>query len=402
MNHAPMLTVDEALAQMLDAARPLTHTETVTTLEASGRVLAEDQFSKIDVPGFDNSAMDGYALHIADFAALPDRFPVVQRIAAGSVGEPLAAGCAARIFTGAPVPPGCNAVVMQEDCQQDGDALLVKAKVLAGQHIRRRGEDIGSGHCILRAGTRLQPQHTALAASVGLAVLPVRKVLKVGVFFTGDELIMPGNPLPPGAIYNSNRFAIIGLLKALGCEVTDYGNVPDNLPRTMETLALAAVSNHVVVTCGGVSVGEEDHVKAAVQRLGQLNLWKIAMKPGKPLAVGNVQGAVFIGLPGNPVSAFVTFCLLARPLLLRSMGAEGVTPARMALPAAFNWPKADRRREFLRARLNSVGQVELYPQQGSGVMTSLVWADGLVDLPANTTVAEGDIVQFLPLSALLY
>ncbi len=396
-----LLSVDEALERLLAQVEPQLRIETIPTIDACGRVLAEDQISSIAVPAFDNSAMDGYALHVPDFANMPAQYPVVQRIAAGDTGVALQAGEAARIFTGAPVPPGCNAVVMQEDCVIEQGALRVSSQVRANQHIRRAGEDIQVGQCILKAGTLLKPQHVAQAASVGLAVLPVFKTLKVGVFFTGNELVMPGNPLPPGGIYNSNRFTIVSLLRRLGCEVTDYGTVPDNLEATVSTLAMAAISNHVVVTSGGVSVGEEDHVKRAVQKLGEIDVWRIAMKPGKPLAVGKLDRTLFIGLPGNPVSTFVTFCKMARPMILRAMGVQDVDAPVYQLPAAFSWPKADKRREFLRARLNAEGKVELYPHQGSGVLSSVVWGQGLVDLPAGQTVEPGQMVQFVPYDSLV-
>lgn len=397
----PLLSVDEALSRLLSMVEPQLRTETIPTIEAGGRVLAEDQYSQIAVPAFDNSAMDGYALHIGDFESLPKQFPVVQRIAAGDTGVALQVGEAARIFTGAPVPEGCNAVVMQEDCVIEEGILQVSGQIRAGQHIRCAGEDIQIGQCILQAGTLLKPQHVAQAASVGLAVLPVFKTLKVGVFFTGNELVMPGNPLPPGGIYNSNRFSVVSLLRNLGCEVTDYGTVPDNLEATVSTLAMAAISNHVVLTSGGVSVGEEDHVKRAVQKLGEIDVWRIAMKPGKPLAVGRLDRTLFIGLPGNPVSTFVTFCMMARPIILRAMGVKDVSTRQYQLPAAFNWPKADKRREFLRARINEQGQVELYPHQGSGVLSSVVWGHGLVDLPAGQTVNTGDRVCFISYDSLV-
>ncbi len=403
--NAPLQSFDDALAALLVNAKAIEATKTLPSLDVAGRILARPLVSTIDVPAFDNSAMDGYALAIADFGAMPARFPVTQRIAAGAVGQPLAAGEAARIFTGAPIPSGCNAVVMQEDCEEIDGQLTVKGAVSPGQHIRCRGEDITAGTQVLPAGQRLQPQDIALAASVGVAELQVNARLKVGLLFTGDELTMPGEPLPPGGIYNSNRYALSALLGRLGCVVNDYGNVPDTAEATRDALAEAAAENDVVISCGGVSVGEEDHVKAAVGSLGALQLWRIAMKPGKPLAFGRVADAAFIGLPGNPVSSFITFVLLARPYLLKRMGATDYLPQRIPVKAGFDWPKPDKRREFLRVKLEFDAQGEaiarLYPNQGSGVMTSLVWGDGLIDLPAGQSVKAGDRVSYIALSQLI-
>lgn len=399
-----LLPFDDALARLLAAARPLAGTDALPLLDANGRVLAQAVTAPIDVPGFDNSAMDGYALNLADFAAPPASLPVVQRIAAGATGEPLAPNTAARIFTGAPVPEGCNAVVPQEEVEAGDGSIALRAGVRPGQHIRRRGEDIAADSTILPAGARLSPQQLALAASVGLPTLPVHARLRVGVLFTGDELIAPGEPLPAGGIYDSNRYAIVSLLYRLGAVVNDYGNVPDRRDATEAALREAA-DNDVVISVGGVSVGEEDHVKAAVSALGQLDLWRIAMKPGKPLAFGRIGEADFIGLPGNPVSAYLTFCLLARPFLLARMGVPQQAFESLRLPAAFERARPDARREFLRARLqhDADGQLRviLHPQQGSAVMSGLCWADGLVDVPADTTVAGGDLVRYLPLSQFL-
>ena len=401
----PMLAVREALDILLAAARPVDEVERVPTLEANGRVLAEDQVSPLQVPGFDNTQMDGYAVRATDCASGGARLRVAQRIPAGTVGQPLAAGTAARIFTGALIPEGADAVVMQEQCELVGDSVTVRHAPRAGEWIRRAGEDVRSGAVILAAGTRLRAQELGLAASVGLAALPVRRRLRVAVFFTGDELAMPGEPLAPGAIYNSNRFTLRGLLENLGCELTDYGIVPDALQATRDTLRAAAQAHDLIITSGGVSVGEEDHVKPAVEAEGQLNMWQIAVKPGKPLAFGEVRreggAAFFIGLPGNPVSSFITFLLFVRPFVLRLQGVIGpVTPRTIALRADFDWPKADRRNEFLRVRLNDAGGLDLFPNQGSGVLTSTVWADGLVDNPPGQAIARGDVVRFIPFAAL--
>jgi len=401
------LSVAEATQFLLQAAVALTDTEIIPTLEANGRVLAAAQVAQINVPGMDNSQMDGYAVRAADCTTGSARLPVSQRIAAGHIGTTLQPGTAARIFTGAMVPAGADAIVMQEACEVDGDHVIVRHQPQAGDWIRRIGEDIRSGATILSAGVRLRAQELGLAASVGLASLPVLRKLRVAVFFTGDELTMPGQPLAPGAIYNSNRFLLRGLLENLGCEVSDYGIVPDQLQTTRDTLRVAAAGHDLIITSGGVSVGEEDHVKPAVEAEGRLNMWQIAMKPGKPLAFGEVHRAVggkafFLGLPGNPVSTFVTFLIFVRPFLLRLQGVEQVAPRVLHLRADFDWPRADRRQEFLRARFNEQGGLDLFAHQGSGVLTSTVWADGLIDNPAGQTIVRGDLVRFVPFDHLLH
>jgi len=418
----PMLTVRQALDFLLDAARPVDGVEHVDTLEANGRVLAEDQVSLLDVPSADNTQMDGYAVRAADCAGGNARLRVVQRIPAGSIGQFLEPGTAARIFTGALMPDGADAVVMQEQCERSGDPaagdpaagdmVTIRHTPQPGEWIRRRGEDVRAGAVILAAGTRLRSQELGLAASVGLATLPVRRRLRVAVFFTGDELAMPGEPLKRGSIYNSNRFTLRALLENLGCEFTDYGIVPDSLQATRDTLREAARGHDLIITSGGVSVGEEDHIKPAVEAEGRLNMWQIAVKPGKPLAFGQVRrsgadeaadNAFFIGLPGNPVSSFITFLLFVRPFLLRLQGVSGpVEPRAIPMRADFDWPRADRRNEFLRARMNGEGGLELFPNQGSGVLTSTAWADGLIDNPPGQAIARGDVVRFIPFAALQY
>ncbi len=402
-----MRPFDEVRAALLAAATPVREVDTVSTAEARGRVLAVDQVSGLDVPPLDNSSMDGYAVNSADVTAAGARLTVAQRIPAGSVGHLLARGTAARIFTGAPVPHGADAIVMQELCSLDGDAVLIDHLPRPGEWIRRAGEDIARGATLLAAGTRLQPQMLGLAASVGCASLPVFRRLRVALFSTGDELVMPGEPLPAGAIYNSNRYVLRGLLEALGCEVHDLGIVPDSLDATRAALRGAAAACDLIVTSGGVSVGEEDHVRPAVLAEGRLDLWLVAMKPGKPVAFGHVDdpaggpGAAFIGLPGNPVSSFVTFALLVRPFVLRAMGVADCLPRSIPLVADFDWSRPDRRREFLRARLGADGRVGLFPNQGPGVLTSTVWADGLVDNPPGQAIAAGETVRFIPYSELL-
>jgi molybdopterin molybdotransferase len=391
-----LLSVDEALAVLLAGARPVAEVEDVPTLEATGRVLAKAQSSTMDVPPMDNSAMDGYAVRIADGAKLR----VAQRIMAGSVGKPLQPGTAARIFTGAPVPPGCDAVVMQERCEVQGDAVLLKKTPQPGEWIRRKASDIAQGAQILAPGIRLRPQDTGLAASVGIKHLPLRRRVRMGLFFTGDELVMPGDPLPPGRIYNSNRFTLNGLAATFGCEVRDHGIVPDTLEATRAVLKRAAAECDVIVTSGGVSVGDADFVKPAVQAEGSLLMWKIAMKPGRPLAFGKVGNAAFIGLPGNPVSSFVTFLIFVRPFLLKTQGIEHVMPREIRARADFDWAEPDARREYLRVKWNAQGGLEIYPTQDSAVMTSTAWADGLVDNPPNHAIRRGDAVRFLPYTEL--
>lgn len=391
-----LLSVDEALAQMLARAKPVADIEEVPTLEATGRVLARAQRSTMNVPPLDNSAMDGYAVRVADGTKLK----VVQRIMAGSVGEPLAPGTAARIFTGAPIPAGADAVVMQEYCTVEGDRLTINRPPHPGQWVRRVASDIAKGAEILTPGKRLAPQDTGLAASVGIGALPVYRRLRLGLFFTGDELVMPGEPLAPGRIYNSNRFTLRGLAEMLDCELRDYGIVPDTLDATREVLRRAAGECDLVVTSGGVSVGDADYVKPAVEAEGQLLMWRIAMKPGRPLAFGNVGQSLFIGLPGNPVSSFVTFLIFVRPFILKAQGMTDIKPHTIAARADFDWPEPDTRREFLRARWNGNGGLDLYPTQDSAVLTSTAWADGLIDNPAGQAIRKGETVQFLPYSEL--
>ncbi|HZR69061.1 MAG TPA: gephyrin-like molybdotransferase Glp [Burkholderiales bacterium] len=395
-----LLSVDDALERLLSGARPVAERETVATLEAAGRVLAEAQRSAMNVPPMDNSAMDGYAVRRADVRAPGARLQVSQRIAAGSVGRPLAPGTAARIFTGAPVPEGADAIVIQEDTSAEGDAVIVNKVPGPGEWIRRVASDIAAGDVILAPGIRLRPQDVGLAASVGIARLPVARRVRLGLFFTGDELVMPGDPLPPGRIYNSNRFTLNGLARAFDCEVRDYGIVPDDLGSTRDVLRRAASECDVIVTSGGVSVGEADFVKPAVEAEGELLMWRIAMKPGRPLAFGRVAKAAFIGLPGNPVSSFVTFLLFVRPFLLKTQGIAQVAPHAIEARADFDWPRPDPRREFLRVKWNARGGLDLYPTQDSAVLTSTAWADGLVDNPPGRAIRAGDTVSFLPYSEL--
>ena len=394
-----LLSVDEALATLLAQARPLADIEEVSTLEASGRILARAQRSTMDVPPMDNSAMDGYAVRLSDLSP-GKKLKVKQKILAGSVGKPLEPGTAARIFTGAPIPQGADAVVMQEFCEAEGDAVLVKKQPAKGEWIRATASDIKKGGEILAAGKRLQPQDTGLAASVGLKTLPVYRRVRLGLFFTGDELVMPGEPLAPGRIYNSNRFTLRGLAEAFDCDLRDYGIVPDSLEATRQVLRKAASECDVVVTSGGVSVGDADYVRPAVEAEGSLLMWKIAMKPGRPLAFGKIGSSFFIGLPGNPVSSFVTFLIFVRPFLLKTQGRTETNPRTIMARSDFEWPEPDARREFLRVKWNAQGGLDLYPTQDSAVLTSTAWADGLVDNPAKHAIRKGDMVTFLPYSEL--
>ena len=437
----PLISADDALARLLAAVAPSGRIDNVSTPEAWGRVLAQDVVSSVDVPPEDNSAMDGYAIRIANLVnGAGTLLPVSQRIVAGQVGRPLAAGTAARIFTGAQVPAGADAVVMQENCQAVPSAgvddpfggVRVNEMPVPGMAIRRRGEDVMGGHVVLRAGHRLDAAAIGLAATVGMARLDVAARPRVALFSTGDELVMPGEPLPPGAIYNSNRFMLGALLRGQGCLVTDLGNVPDRLDATRAMLREAAAGHDLILSSGGVSVGEEDHLKPALAAEGRLDLWAIAIKPGKPLAFGAVRrdsaaaapgrsgagpqaleggprvsvGGLdgpetwFIGLPGNPVSSYVTFTLFVRPVLARLQGAQAVTPVGLPVRADFAWPKPDRRREFLRVRRNAQGGLDLYRNQGSGVLTSLAWGDGLADIAPGQAVAPGDLVSYLSLAEL--
>ena len=419
---APLLSLDEALARLTAGATAarITEVDTVSTFDALGRVLAADVVSAIDLPPADNSSMDGYALRVADASEAGARLQISQRIPAGVVGTALLAGTVARIFTGAQVPAGADAVVMQEDCEPvEGDAVRVTKPPSLGQWIRRRGEDVCSGSTVLAHGLRLTPQALGLAAGVGAATLAVVRRPRVALFSTGDELVMPGavapHALPPGAIYNSNRYTLRGLLQVAGCDVSDLGIVPDRLDATRDALRRAAVANDLILTSGGVSVGEEDHIRPAVAAEGRIELWQVAIKPGKPLAFGAVrrtaaQGALrsdgvdealFIGLPGNPVSSFVTFLLAVAPVLRAMQGLPAALPEALPLPAHFDWPRPDRRREFLRVRRNAAGGLDLYPNQSSGVLTSAVWADGLVDNPPGHAIAHGELVAYRPLAALI-
>ena len=415
MSRAPLTPLEDALAAVLAQAQPLPGAAFVDLLQADGRVLAADCIAPLQVPPLDNSAMDGYAVRSAEVAQAGTVLPVSQRIPAGQVGTALQVGTVARIFTGAPLPLGADAIVMQEDCTVlDDGRVRFDAVPQPGQFVRRAGQDIALGSTALQAGLRLTPAALGLAASLGLAQLPVARRPRVALFSTGDELALPGSiapqDLPPGHIFNSNRYVLASLLQRWGCEVVDGGILPDDRVATHAALAQAAQDCDLLVTSAGVSVGEEDHVRPVVEQLGALSLWKIAMKPGKPFAFGHVRRsggdpaagrAHFIGLPGNPVSSLITALVLLRPFVLALQGASVVQPPAHWLTADFEITQRDSRREFLRARRNAAGQLELFANQNSGVLTSTVWAEGLVDNPAQTLIARGDRVRFLPFSELL-
>ncbi|WP_295400112.1 gephyrin-like molybdotransferase Glp [uncultured Thiocystis sp.] len=403
----PTLTKQEAIDFLLSRVQPIVDTESITTDTALGRVLAAPVTSAIDVPGWDNSAMDGYAIRHADLAAEDGWLRVGQRIPTGSTGVDLEPGTAARIFTGAPTPGGADTVVVQEICERDGDRVRIPLDCKAGANIRRAGEDIRAGAEVIAAGTRLAPQHLGLAASVGVARLPVYRRLRVAILASGDELAMPGEPLGPSQIYNSNRFLLIGLLQGLGCEVVDLGIVADTLDATTDALTRGAREADLILASGGVSVGEEDHLKPAVEKIGTLDLWNIAIRPGKPVAFGWVQGTPVLGAPGNPVSLFVTFCLFARPVVLRRQGATGdLAPRVLKIRAGFDWPKPDKRTEFHRARLQTGddGELELavFPTRSSAVLSSVAWADGLIEIPPGRATRRGELVDFMPFADLLH
>lgn len=400
-----VLGFDAAVARLLSQARRPVKLTDLPLLEAQNRILATAVSASINVPSFDNSAMDGYAINVTDLTKNPDSYVVVQRIAAGQSGQALEPGEAARIFTGAPVPDGTNVVVPQEQVEVQGNRIRVAGTLRLSQHIRSCGEDVAVDDVVLESGIRLAPQHLALAASIGVAQVPVYRQLRVGVVFTGDELVEPGQGLAPGKIYNSNRYALIALLTRLGCDAVDFGVVKDNFAATAAVLSSASEQCDVVMTCGGISVGEEDWVKRAVTDLGRLDVWRIAMKPGKPLAFGRIGNADFIGLPGNPVSAFVTFLVVVMPFLRQRMGLQAVMPRYQYAVAGFDWAGDAKRREFLRVRQEPGESAQpllaLWPNQGSAVVSGLVWADGLVDLEPGTRVSAGDAVRYVTLLTLM-
>ena len=394
------MPVEAALQRLLELATeaPAGLVEILPLAAADGRVLAQDIVAGLDLPPWDNSAMDGYALRLADWTGEP--LAVSQRIFAGNAPAPLEPGSCARIFTGAPLPAGADCVEMQENVELLADGRVrFNHPLKARQHIRPQGQETREGELVLEAGSRLTPIELGLIASLGVAEVRVSRGLRVAVLSTGDELLEPGQPLGAGQIYNSNRQLLISWLQRLGCEVVDAGILPDDLQATRDALA-QLLDVGLILSTGGVSVGEADFLGAALREEGQLAFWKLAIKPGKPLTFGHFRGVPVIGLPGNPASTLVTFGLLARPYILRRMGALQVEPLGCNVPAGFVWKKAGSRREYLRAKLQD-GRAVLYPNQSSGVLRSAAWADGLVEVLENSTLAEGDAVRFIPFSELL-
>ncbi|WP_236178088.1 MULTISPECIES: molybdopterin molybdotransferase MoeA [Pseudomonas] len=395
-----LMPVEEALARLLEMAEGsrIVEFEYLPLAQVQGRVLAQDLVSTLDLPPWPNSAMDGYALNLADWTGEP--LPVSQKIFAGQAPESLKPGTCARIFTGAPVPEGADCVEMQENVEIHADERVrfIEAMV-AGQNIRPQGQETTVGELVLPAGTRLGPIEQGLAASLGCAGLEVVRRVRVAVLSTGDELVEPGTALGPGQIYNSNRVLLCSWLQRLGCEVVDAGILPDDLATTRARLGeLQDVD--LILSTGGVSVGEADFLGIALREEGELTLWKLAIKPGKPLTVGHFRDVPVIGLPGNPASTLVTFALLTRPYLLRRQGVQDVEPLTFSVPAGFVWPQAGNRREFLRGRLEQ-GRAIIYRNQSSGVLRSAAWAEGLVEVREGRVLAEGDLVPFIPLNELL-
>ena len=403
-----LMPVEEAKAKILATVKPLTEFRMVPVDQALGLILAEDQVAQTAVPPADNSAMDGYAIRYADLSeGESTTLTVSQRIPAGVAPQLLEEGTAARIFTGAETPANADTVVMQEDCTVDGDTITFPNKEVEkqGQHVRPRGQDLAEGSTVLQAGRRLLPQDLGVLASVGVGEVKVVRPVKVAILSTGDELVEPGTPLQPGQIYNSNRAMLAGLLEGLNIEPVDVGFVEDTLEATKAALLRAAEQADVIMTTGGVSVGEEDHVKPAVEQLGSIDLWKMAIKPGKPLAYGEVNGTPFFGLPGNPASAFVTFLVVAREYLLAMQGAQELAPLSITAQANFSLKKGGKRKEYFRARLSvdeqGRNQVSLYDNQSSGVLSSASWGNGLAVVEMDQLVTTGDAVEFIPFDSLL-
>ena len=390
-----MISYAEALSRLLSSAKPIEQIEEIPLLYSTARVVAEDIVSPIAVPGWDNSQMDGYGVAIEEIE-IGKRYPISQRIPAGSVGERLQPGTVVRIFTGAPIPAGVTAVIPQELAQTTDQGVVFTRLVRPGEWIRRTGSDIQVGETVLTKGSVLTPGAIGMLASVGRAYVKVYRRLRVGVFFSGDELCQPGRTLPPGGIYNSNRFTLRSLLVSAGCEVFDLGNIPDQLERTKNALRRAAETTDVILSTGGMSVGEEDHLKPAVLSLGKMDLWRVSLKPGKPVAFGSVLDVPFIGIPGNPVAAFVVFMMMVRPFLMRRAGQRHVVLQPMKMRADFDWTRPSDRQEFLRVRRNADGGLRLYPNQNSQVLSSCGWADGLVDCPSSHVIRRGDRVSYYP------
>lgn len=400
-----LLDLADARASILAGVSPLPETETLEIGATVKRVLAGPLVSPIDVPGFGNSAMDGYAVCTADLTGDGKaELTISQHIRAGDRPGPLQPGTAARILTGAPLPEGADAVIMQEECDRSGDRVRLQRAVASGEHVRPRAHDIAAGATVLEAGHRMRPQDVAIAAATGTTHLSVGRRPRVAVFSTGDELALPGQTLAPGQRYTANNHLLAALARAAGADITDGGVIPDRLDATCDTLKHLAGSHDMLLSSGGASVGDEDYVRRALEQVGEVTLWRIAVRPGKPLLFGRLEDVPFLGLPGNPVSSFVTFLLLVRPLILAMQGAAALDPARVTVQAGFHWPEPGTRREFLRARIHTDGGAtvaRIYPDQSSDVLSSAVWADGLVEIPPGATLVEGDGVSYLGFSGLL-
>lgn len=400
-----LMPIEQALETILSEIKTVTDVVEVPVAESLGKVVAQDIVSFVDVPPADNSAMDGYCLALADLEhAVDGALPISQRVPAGVVPKPLKPGTAARIFTGAEVPEGADVVVMQENCSEENGSVVLPSVLSLRDNIRDQGQDILRGSVVVPKGQRLRPQELGLLASVGVGSVPVYKTLKVALLSTGDELIEPGEQARPGTIFNSNRYTLLGLLQALNFDVIDLGVVADTFEDTERALLEAAKAD-CIVSSGGVSVGEEDHVKVAIEKLGRLNLWKLAIKPGKPFAFGDVKGTPFLALPGNPVAAFATFLLLCRPYLLTKQGVVDISLPTFTLPANFSRKKAGMRQEYLRAKaevVDGVMMVSTYPNQSSGVLSSTCWGNGLALAPIGKVIEQGDPVIFMPYSDLLF
>lgn len=398
-----LISVEAAQQQLMAGARPIEQTESVVLINALGRVLAEPVSSTINVPPASNSSMDGYAVNSSD-TEQNNEMLVSQRIPAGATGSVLKPATAARIFTGAPIPEGADAVVMQEAVEITADGIRFAGPIRAGTNVRKAGEDILAGSTILERGIRLRAQELGLAASTGVAELTVYRKLKVAIFVTGDELVSPGDSLGPGQIFDANRYTLTGLLQQMGCEVIALPVVRDNLAETRDALQKAAADADLIISSGGVSVGEEDYVRIALEELGELEMWRIAIKPGKPLTYGHVDQVPFLGLPGNPVSVYVTFCWMVAPFIKLMQGQVYHPPAPVMAKADFAWPSAGIRREYARARMelaDSQPKVSIYPNQSSGVLSSTCWANGLVEIPEQQTIEAGQDVKFWYFETLL-
>jgi molybdopterin molybdotransferase len=402
--NSSLTPVDIAFAHLLTTLRPVIEDEEIPVEEALGRVLACDSIAQINVPPHASSAMDGYAVIAQDTMQAPKQLAVTQRIAAGQVGTDLFPGQAARIFTGAPMPSGADAVVMQENCSYANGVVTILQSATPGENQRQAGEDIETGATLFCQGHRLRAQDLGVLASTGKTEIRVRRKLKVALLTTGDEIIQPGEKLLPGQIYNSNYFTLRALLETLQVEVLDMGVLRDDLESTQSMLEVASKSVDCIVTTGGVSVGEEDHVRTAVAALGKIELWKLAIKPGKPFASGKIGNAQFFGLPGNPVSAFVTFVLLVKPSLLTMLGCKNIGFQSFFIKAGFSAPESGARQEYLRVSLDELnGETTLapYANQSSGVSASLSHADGLAVVPPHTAIKTGDSLRFISFSELL-